>query len=70
MWMVLASRTLSKIDDVTGVIAGVDEDCGCSRMGVVSLMTVWMVHICSAEAMFKIWLKSFEFEGIENCLKY
>ena len=26
-------------------------------------------HICSVEAMFKIWLKSVEFEGIKNPLK-
>ena len=44
------TRTLSKIDDITGVVAFL------------------MVHICSAEALFEIWLKSFEFEGIKNSL--
>ena len=29
----------------------------------------WIVYICSEEAMFKIWLKSFEFEGIKNPFK-
>ena len=37
--------------------------------GLVSLMTFWMVFICPEEAMFKIWLKSVEFEGIKNGLK-
>ena len=32
-------------------------------------MTFWMVCICSEEAMFKIWLKSVEFESIKNTLK-
>ena len=38
-------------------------------LGLVSLMTFSMVCICYEEAMFKIWLKSVEFEGIRNCLK-
>jgi hypothetical protein len=25
-----ASRTLSKMDNISGVLAGVDDDCGCS----------------------------------------
>ena len=29
----------------------------------------WFVCICPEEAMFKIWLKSDEFEGIKNTLK-
>ena len=29
-------------------------------------MTFWMICICPDEAMFKIWLKSDEFEGIKN----
>ena len=64
-----ASRTLSKMDDISGVFAGVDDDCGCTWLGLVSLMTFWMVCICPQEAMFKIWLKSDEFEGIKNPLK-
>ena len=32
-------------------------------------MTLWMVCICPEGAMFKIWLKSVEFEGIKNTLK-
>ena len=64
-----ASRTLSKMDDISGVFAGVDDDCGCSWLGLVSLMMFWMVCICSEEALFKIWLKSVEFEGIKNPLK-
>ena len=64
-----ASRTLSKMDDISGVFAGDDDDCGCSWLGLVSLMTFWMVCICSEEALFKIWLKSVEFEGIKNPLK-
>ena len=64
-----ASRTLSKMDDISGVFAGDDDDCGCSWLGLVSLMTFWMVCICSEEALFKIWLKSVEFEGIMNPLK-
>ena len=40
-----------------------------SWLGLVSLMTLWMVCICSEEALFKIWLKSVEFEGIKNGLK-
>ena len=38
-------------------------------LGLVSLMPFWMVCICSEEALFKIWLKSVEFEGIKNPLK-
>ena len=64
-----ASRTLSKMDDISGVFAGVDDDCGCSWQGLVSLMSFWMVCICSEEALFKIWLKSVEFEGIKIPLK-
>ena len=32
-------------------------------------MTFWMVCTCPDGAMFKIWLKSVEFEGIKNSLK-
>ena len=64
-----ASRTLSKMDYTLGVFPGVDDDCGCSWLGLVSLMTFWMVCICSEEALFKIWLKSVEFEGIKNPVK-
>ena len=60
-----ASRTLSKMDDISGVFAGDDDDCGCSWLGLVSLMTFWVICICPEEAMFKIWLKSVEFEGIK-----
>ena len=38
-------------------------------MLLVSLMTLGMVCICPEEAMFKIWLKSDEFEGIKNLLE-
>ena len=34
-----------------------------------SLMTSWMVYKCPEGVMFKIWLKSNEFEGIKNPLK-
>ena len=64
-----ASRTLSKMDDISGVFAGVDDDFGCSWLGLVSLMTFWMVCTCPEEAMFKIWLKYVEFESIKNSLK-
>ena len=37
-----------------------------SWVGLVSLMTCWIVFICSEEAMFKIWLKSIEVKGIKN----
>ena len=64
-----ASRTLSKIDDISGVFDGIDDDCGCSWLGLMSLMTFWMVCLCSEEAMLKIWLNSYEFEGIKIPLK-
>ena len=66
-----ASRTLSKMDDISGVFAGVDDDCwcGCSWLVLVSLMTFLVVCMCSEGAPFKIWLKSVEFEGIKNPLK-
>ena len=35
-------------------------------MGLMSLMTFWIVYECFEEAMFKIWLKSVEFEGNKN----
>ena len=38
--------------------------------GYVWKISIWVVHICSVEAMFKIWLKSVGFEGIKNPLKY
>ena len=53
-----ASRTVSKMDDITGVVAGLYADYGHSWLGLVSLVTFWMVSICSKEAMFAIWLKS------------
>ena len=37
--------------------------------GLVSLMTFWIVSICSEEAMLKIWFKSVEIEGIKNTPK-
>ena len=61
-----ASRTISKIDDITWVVA---DDNGHSWLGLVSLMTFWIVSICSEEAMFKIWFKSVEFKGIKNPFK-
>ena len=64
-----ASRTLSKMEDVSGVFAGVYDDCGCSWLGLMSLMTFWMICKCPEEAMFKIWLKSVEFEVIKNLLR-
>ena len=51
------------------VVAGIYEDYGHSCLGLVSLMALWMVCICPEGAMFKIWLKSVEFEGIKNTLK-
>ena len=62
--------TLSQnlIDDITGVVAGVDEECGCFWFGLVSLMTILMVNIGSTEAMITR-LKSVEFKGIKNPLK-
>ena len=41
----------------------------CSWLGLVSLMTLWMVCKCPEGVMFKIWLKSDEFEGIKNPVK-
>ena len=37
------SKTLSKIDDIAGVSAGVDDDYGNSWLELVSLMTFWFV---------------------------
>ena len=45
------SRTLSKIDDIAVVVVGVDEDRGHSYLGLVSLMMVWVVYICSEKAL-------------------
>ena len=42
-----ASRSPSKIDDIAAVFAGDYEDYGHSRLGLVSMMTFWMVCICS-----------------------
>ena len=63
------SRTLSKIDDIASSVARVVNDYGHSLVGLVSLMTYWIVSICSDEAMFKIWLKSIEVKGIKNPFK-
>ena len=41
----------------------------CFWLGLVSLVMFWMVSKCPDKAMFKIWLKSDEFEGIKNPLK-
>ena len=38
-----ASRTVSKIDDIAGVVARVEEDYGHSRLGLVSLVMVSIV---------------------------
>ena len=54
-----ASRTLSKMDDISEVFAGVEDDCGCSCLGLVSLMTLWMVCKCPEGALFKIWESCF-----------
>ena len=64
-----ASRTLSKIDDIAGVVAGVEEDYGYSWFGFVSLVMVSIVEICSEDALYKFWFKSVDFEGIKNSLK-
>ena len=61
-----ASRTISKIDDITWVVA---DDNGHSWLGLVSLMTFWIVSICPEEAMFEIWFKSVECKGIKNPFK-
>ena len=37
--------------------------------GASVLDDIWMVYKCPEEIMFKIWLKSNEFEGIKNPLK-
>ena len=57
------------MDDISGVFAGVDDDCGCTLLELMSFMTFWMVCLCFEEVLFKIWLKSVEFEGIKNPLK-
>ena len=57
-----ASRTHSKMDDIAGVL----EDAGHSGLGLVSLVTLWVVYKCPEGVMFKIWLKLDEFEGIKN----
>ena len=63
-------RTLSKINDISGVVsAGYDDDDGHSWLGLVSLMVNWVFSICSEEAMFEIWLKSVEFKSIKNPCK-
>ena len=49
-----ASTTASKINDSSGVLAGVDDDFDVPDWG-------W--------GMFIIWLKSLEFKGIKNPLK-
>ena len=64
-----APRTLSKINDITGVVAGVDDDYGYSWLGLVSLMMYCIVYIYSEEAMFKIWLKLVEVKDIKNPFK-
>ena len=57
------------IDDFVAVVAGVNGDYGDSRVGLVSFMMFLMVCICPEDAMFKIWLKSVDFEGIKITLK-
>ena len=62
-WILLslkASRTLSEMDDIALGL----EDAGHSWLELVSLMTLWMVYKRPEGVMFKIWLKSHEFEGI------
>ena len=63
------SKTLSKILEIAGIDAGVDDDYWHSWLGLVSSMAFWIVSKCSEEDMFKIWLKSVEFEGIKNPFK-
>ena len=46
--------------------AGVDDNFEVPDLGLVSLMTLWMVCQCPEVALFKIWLKSVDFEGIKN----
>ena len=60
-----ASRTCSKMDDIAGGL----EDAGRSWLGLVSLMTLWMVCKCPEGALFIIWLNSVELKGIKNTLK-
>ena len=64
-----ASRTPSKIDDICRFLAGVDDDFDVPDWGWWPLMTFWMVSTCPDGAMFEIWLKFDEFEGIKNPLK-
>ena len=64
------SRSPSKVDDIVAGVAGVYDDYEHSWLGLVSLMTFWMICIWPEEDMFKIWLKSVEFEGIKNGLKH
>ena len=63
-----ASRTTSKKNDICRFLAGVDDDMDIPDWGWC-LMTFGMVSTCPHGAMFKIWLKSDEFEGIKNSLK-
>ena len=64
-----ATRMVSKMNDIVGVASGVYDDYGHSWLGLVSLNTFWMVCICPEKNMFKIWLKSVEFECIKITLK-
>ena len=62
-------KTLSRIDDIAGVVAGVEEDYGHSWLGFVSLVMVSIVKICSEDAVYKFWFKSVDVKGIKNSLK-
>ena len=60
-----ASRTLSKIDDISRILAGVDDDFDVPDWG----WCPWIVSKCREGALFKIWLSSVEFKGIKNPVK-
>ena len=43
-----------KTDDNSRVLDVVDDDYGCSSLGLVASVTFWIVIICSKEPVFKI----------------
>jgi hypothetical protein len=63
-----ASRTPSKIDDMSQIQLELMMIL-MFLTGLLSLIIFYMVCTCPEGAMFKIWLKSNEFEGIKNPLK-
>ena len=64
-----ASRTLSKMDDISVVFPGVDDECGCSWLEVTFLIMFQNSSIWSEEAMFEICLRCVGFEDIKNPFK-